>query len=96
VSITAKTTIPGPVDLVFAGLPGYTSMGCPLGCGVVDAEFTYCDSTKGADIIELSSGDLQPGQALSGTFGFVPGQTPGSPTSKFDYSPVLLSGKPSQ
>jgi hypothetical protein len=87
--------IPGPLNLVFDGLPRVDNFHCKNGCGVylLTPTLTYCKSIGGSTIVQISAGPLAPGQSIVEQFLFLPGPYYDPDLS---YTPVVVSGNPSK
>jgi hypothetical protein len=55
---------------------------------------TYCQSTTGSAMVQMSSGGLAPGQSVSLTLTFGPGTAAGGSAAALQYTPRVLSGTP--
>lgn len=87
--------IPGPVYLVFLGLPRKDNGACQYGCGITPAPpITYCYAPTGSTRVLLSSGVWAPGVSKTINPQYSPGN--GNPNDMFAYTPIVLSGTPNK
>ncbi len=95
VTNTSGQTLPGPIYLVFDGLPRIDNLYCPFICNLSPGpQVTHCQSVAGSSIVLISATDLAPGQNIMNRFAFSPASTLGGPNAKFGYTPRVLSGVP--
>ena len=94
---TSTATITGPIQYIMDGLPR-TGAPCPANatCTVLKPAptTTYCQSTTGSAMVQMSSGSLAPGQSVSLTLSFGPGTAAGGSAAALQYTPRVLSGTP--
>jgi len=94
---TSATTITGPIQFIMDGLPR-SNAPCPTGAVCMvwtsPSTITYCQSTAGSAMVQMSIGGLSPGQSVSKTLTFSPGAANGGTAAAFQYTPRVLSGTP--